>query len=53
MFDGGDCLGPNPRIGFDDGDDESMHHYSWDGGDTCNGVCLDNWLADECMQFKL
>ena len=60
LFDGGDCLGPNPRMGF--GDNEEDHAFNWQSpdypggmagggggggrGDPCNQNCLDGWLAD-------
>lgn len=52
LFDGGDCLGVNPKMGFGDQDDD--HAFNWqnenwgDAGDrpTCNDNCLDSWLAD-------
>ena len=48
MFDGGDCLGDQPRFGFADSD-EIRPHWT-DSGDlrpTCAASCLDNWLADK------
>ena len=56
LHDGGDCLGPNPRMGF--GDSEDDHAFNWQRpdypgdmagggrGDPCNQNCLDSWLAD-------
>merc|ERR1719471_1959121 len=55
LFDGGDCLGPNPKMGFGNQDDDhafnwqdSNHVSDWGGEihDSCNQNCLDNWLAD-------
>ncbi len=61
QFDGGDCLGPNPRMGFDAGNQGGVDggwyysNFSWSGygygygddADVCNDACLDNWLGDE------
>ena len=48
LFDGGDCEGPNVRMGF--GNQNEDHAFHWDEDDdelVCDEGCLDNWLADK------
>ena len=48
MFDGGDCLGDQPRFGF--ADSEELRQHWTEPGDprpTCAPSCLDNWLVDK------
>ncbi len=49
-FDGGDCLGENPRMGFENVDESGgggsgANFGGWED-DDCSPACLDNWLGD-------
>ena len=49
MYDGGDCIGENPKMGFGDQDEDHAFHWqdSYEDRALCNFGCLDNWLADK------
>ena len=47
MYDGGDCLGKDTKMGFGDSEEDHAFHFEDDDTKMCSPGCLDNWLADK------